>query len=142
MPDSCLGWRVVTLVAIVGLAMGLAGCTQVPRAPIDADRTQLMPESSAKKIISSMIPQYDGGSTLLAPYGDQAVPIRSIEAVLHTQANTILITGGGLLPPWVGFVCDGSREKAQQLAEALTALGASIRLSFDRNIFERCPGRR
>jgi hypothetical protein len=119
--------------ASLALAMGLAGC--LSPEPIDFDRAQLIPEPAAKKVISSLVPDYDGG-TMLPPYeqGDPPVPIRSITRVWLLTNDSIAMMREvplGLDP--AGVVCSGSLAKAQRLAEALTALGARVALERSTN---------
>ena len=115
------------------LAAGLAGC--LAPEPINIDRAQLMPELAAKKVISSMVPDYDGG-TALPPYerGDPPVPIRSITKVwLLTNNSIAMMREFSLGQTAASVICGGSLEKAKQLAEALSALGAPVVLERNSN---------
>jgi hypothetical protein len=120
--------RLVPRLASLALAAVLAGCAS--QQPIDFDRAQLMPEPAAKAIIRSLVPRYDGGTLLQAgPAKFEPVPIRSIKLVYFTAANAIFLEAGSFAFSWdIGVICNGTAEKARQLAEALTALGATVDL--------------
>ncbi len=107
--------------------MSLTACAS--EQPIDFNRAQLMPELAAKKIIASIIPQYDGGAMLQAgPRSFPPVPVQSITMVWFNDRDIEFMVGSIALARDVGVVCRGTLEQARLLAEALTALGASIEL--------------
>src|SRR5258707_11219953 len=106
--------------ALVLLALGLAGCSSTPQ-PINIDRSALMPEAAATKIIAQWVPDYRGGGVIYVA-GD---PIRlsSVNDLYYlVPSNRLRFTN-------YADICAISLDQAKQLVQALAALGAPVTLA-------------
>lgn len=108
-------------VLLTTLLTVLTGC-MTHTVATDFKRAELMPEPAAKTVVAKYVPGYSGGSDLYL--GGRAMPIRTVKTMTHYRDGKLVIQGGGDDTA----LCDVSIGAATELAEALTALGASINL--------------
>ena len=112
----------------------LAGCAEIPTTPIDVNRAELMPEAVAKKILSSWVPNYSGGEGLYIL--DRYYRIKDVKRLEFYHSTFTHGDALGFFAPdgapgkgsYAGFLCKVPLPDARKIAEALTALGASVTL--------------
>ena len=114
----------VTLASLV-IAL-LVGCVKSTPSPIDINRADLMPEAAAKKVLGSYVPNYNGGASLYIK--DGYFPIRNITTLdFWSDRGALMFRQPGT--NYGTAICGLSLDDARKIAEALTALGASVTLS-------------